>query len=147
MESLGRLWYYLEATQGPHCCMSNLCTTENSSRGRDIWREVPRNVCPVCPFPHGRKAGSRNEGIILRWSITIKDLPLHPLSCLGFVRFPFHKKLKLNPKNRHHGNSHRILFKTGALPGMVGLGAIEDIVAHFHTFHYVCGRTTPSTRP
>ena len=23
MESLGRFWYYLKATQGPHCCMFN----------------------------------------------------------------------------------------------------------------------------
>ena len=54
MESLGRFWYYLEATQGPHCCVSNFRTTENSYRGRDIWREVPgylawyqepQNVC------------------------------------------------------------------------------------------------------
>ena len=41
MESLGRFWYYLKATQGPHCCVSNFRTTENSYRGRDIWREVP----------------------------------------------------------------------------------------------------------
>ena len=40
MESLGRFWYYLKATQGPHCCMFNFRTAENSSRGRDIWREV-----------------------------------------------------------------------------------------------------------
>ena len=31
----------LKATQGPHCCMFNFRTAENSSRGRDIWREVP----------------------------------------------------------------------------------------------------------
>ena len=41
MESLGRFWYYLKATQGPHCCMFNYRTAENSSRGQDIWREVP----------------------------------------------------------------------------------------------------------
>ena len=36
--------------------------------------------------------------------------------------------------------SHRILFQTGLY--LVWLvGTIEDIVAHFHTFHYVCGRT------
>ena len=40
MESLGRFWYYLKATQGPHCCVSNFRTTENSYRGWDIWREV-----------------------------------------------------------------------------------------------------------
>ena len=40
MESLGRFWYYLKATQGPHCCVSNFRTAENFSRGRDIWREV-----------------------------------------------------------------------------------------------------------
>ena len=40
MESLGRFWYYLKATQGPHCCMFNYRTAENSSRGQDIWREV-----------------------------------------------------------------------------------------------------------
>ena len=58
MESLGRFWYYLKATQGPHCCMFNFRTTENSSRGRDIWREVRGGVGhlsgghpshPACP--------------------------------------------------------------------------------------------------
>ena len=44
MDSLGRLWYYLKATQGPHCCMFNFRTAENSSRGRDIWREVPWEI-------------------------------------------------------------------------------------------------------
>ena len=44
MESLGRFWYYLKATQGPHCCMFNFRTAENSSRGRDIWREVPWEI-------------------------------------------------------------------------------------------------------
>ena len=43
MESLGRFWYYLKATQGPHCCMFNYRTTKNSSRGQDIWREVPEH--------------------------------------------------------------------------------------------------------
>ena len=47
MDSLGRFWYYLRATQGPHCCMFNFHTTENSSRGRDIWREVPSSQLAV----------------------------------------------------------------------------------------------------
>ena len=40
MDSLGRFWYYLRATQGPHCWMFTFRRTKNSYRGWDIWRKV-----------------------------------------------------------------------------------------------------------
>ena len=39
--SVIRLWCYLWAVSGPHCCMFTFRRTENSYRGRDIWRKVP----------------------------------------------------------------------------------------------------------
>ena len=48
MESLDRFWYYFKATQGPHCCMFNFRTAENSYRGRDIWRKVPGKAEDGC---------------------------------------------------------------------------------------------------
>ena len=77
MESLGRFWYYLKATQGPHCCVSNFRTTENSYRGRDIWREVHCLVAPILsisdPASHRDPASSLEDRIRFPGSFDAQD--------------------------------------------------------------------------